>query len=73
MNDCKQEFKELDCDYQHLKYYQLGYRESILTLIHGENKVWEQFNIDVDRYSNGSARRVSYNEGWQDAILDYKL
>ena len=29
----------LDCEIQHIKYYQEGYRECMLTQIHGEDKV----------------------------------
>ena len=56
---------------KHEKHYNEGYRESMLTLLHGENKVWDAFNIDVDRYTPDSARRISYDLGWLKAIEDY--
>jgi len=61
----------LDCENQHLKYYQKGYRESILTLVHGEEKVWDEFGIDTRPYPPDGARDVSYMEGWNLAIKDY--
>lgn len=57
----------------HLCHYHEGYRESMLTLIHGENIVWDKFQIDTARYSPGSARDTSYQEGWNKAIQDYNL
>lgn len=67
------EILRLDCENQHIKHYQEGYRESILTLVHGEDKVWDILQIDVDRYSPDSVRRISYNQGWNDAVTDYGL
>lgn len=62
----------LDNKYQHIKYYQEGYRECVLTLRHGEDKVWDRMQIDVGRYAPDSARKISYEEGWNDAINDYE-
>lgn len=67
------EILRLDNMNQHLKHYQEGYRESMLTQIYEEDKVWSNFEIDVDRYLPGSARRFSYDQGWNDAISDYSL
>lgn len=67
------EINRLDCENQHVRYYFQGYRESMLTLIHGENFVWTNLVIDVDRYSPDSARRNSYDEGWKDAVNDFNL
>lgn len=64
---------KLDCENQHLKYYQEGYRESMLTLIHGEIKVGDLLEIDVNRYSPDGARRNSYDEGWSHAINDFRI
>lgn len=65
------EILRVDFESQHIKYYQKGYRESMLTQIHGENKVGDILQIDVDRYSPDSPRRTSYDQGWNDAINDY--
>ena len=67
------EILRLDSENQHIKYYQQGYREGMLTQIHGEEKVWDKLKIDVDRYSPDSARRISYNQGWDNAVSDYGL
>jgi hypothetical protein len=67
------EILRLDCENQHIKHYQEGYREGMLTKIHGEDKVWDNLQIDVDRYSPDSARRISYQQGWNDAVSDYGL
>ena len=67
------EIFRLDCENQHMKYYQEGYKESMLTLIHGEDIVWDKLQIDASRYAPGGARRVSYDEGWNCAVRDYKL
>lgn len=67
------EIIRLDCENQHIKHYQEGYRESMLTQIHSEDKVWDELQIDVDRYSPDSARRISYDQGWYEAISDYGL
>lgn len=61
-----------DAIIQHLTHYQCGYRECILTLLYGESFV-ERLGIDVDRYSPDSARRNSYNEGWENAKNDLTL
>jgi|JI10StandDraft_1071094.scaffolds.fasta_scaffold214211_3 hypothetical protein len=58
-----------DSTIQHLKHYHEGYRESILTSMFGESYV-ERIGIDVDRYSPNSARKNSYNEGWESAKND---
>jgi len=68
-----EEILRLDCENQHIKHYQEGYREGILTQIHGEYKLWNKLQIDVDRYSPDSARRISYDQGWNDAVRDYGL
>lgn len=69
----KKEIFRLDCENQHIKHYQEGYRESMLTQIHGEDKIWDKLQIDTGRYAPDSARRISYNQGWNDAISDYGL
>lgn len=66
-------YNELDGKYQDQKYYHEGYRESILTLIHGEIYVGDNMDIDIKRYSPGSARSISYQTGWLDALNDYNL
>lgn len=72
-----QEFMEranqIDCKFQHLKHYGEGYREKMLELIHGEQAVWDELQIDTDRYSPDSARRISYDNGRDDAARDYNL
>ena len=62
---------KLDAALQHLRHYQEGYREGMLTLLHGEDIVWGVFGIDVARYAPDSARKFSYNEGWNAAVNDY--
>lgn len=63
----------LDCENQHLKYYQEGYREYMLTAIHGDGEVWKELQIDTERYAPGGARRISYEEGWEKATNDYNI
>ncbi len=66
-------YNELDGKYQHQKYYHEGYRECMLTLNYGEIHVGDNMDIDVKRYSPGSARDISYQSGWFDALNDYNL
>lgn len=73
MDEVLKEKLALDNENQHLKRYQEGYRECFLTKTHGEEKVWDVFQIDVDRYSPDSARRFSYNQGWNDALNDFSI
>ena len=63
----------LDCENRHIKNYFDGYRESMLTLIHGEDAVSDVFDIDVQRHSPDSPTEFSYNEGWLQAVNDYQL
>tara|TARA_R110000851_G_scaffold320849_1_gene485937 strand:- start:50 stop:280 length:231 start_codon:yes stop_codon:yes gene_type:complete len=58
---------DLDSNYQHLKYYFEGYRETALSLIHGSDYLWDVLEIDQGRYSPGSAREVSYIMGVEQA------
>jgi hypothetical protein len=62
---------QLDFRTQHLKHYEEGYKEGMLTKILGQEKVWSILKIDVDRYAPDSARSNSYKEGWENAISDY--
>jgi len=45
----------------------------VINNAHGEDKVWDNLQIDVDRYSPDSVRRISYQQGWNDAVSDYGL
>lgn len=63
---------ELDYKLQHLKHYMQGYKEFILTKIHGAQAV-ENMGIDFNRYSTGSASRISYDSGWNAAESNFKL
>jgi len=65
-----QEILDQDCLIQHLTHYIEGYKEFILTQRKGEQIV-EDMGIDTNRFSPGSTRRFSYNEGWFDAQNDY--
>ena len=71
--ECMEKINQLDCEIQHIKYYNEGYREKMLDLIHGEEAVWDKLQIDTDRYSPDSARRISYDNGRDDAARDYDL
>ncbi len=62
----------LDDKLQHMTHYHEGYREYMLTRIYGSDKVSDELQIDVYRYSPGSARRISYESGWQEAMNDIK-
>lgn len=57
----------LDSNYQHLKYFFEGYRETALSLRHGSDYLWDVLEIDQGRYSPGSAREVSYRMGSEQA------
>ena len=67
------EKNKLDCELQHLKYYQEGYRHSVLTIMYGEIKVGDELDIETHKYSPDGVRDVSYKEGWNKAIEDYNL
>lgn len=71
MNDHKNEILNIDAAYQHLKYFHEGYRDKMITLLHGDKFAEEQMGIDTGRYAIGSARRFSYDEGWEQAAKDY--
>lgn len=67
-----EEKHQTDFENMHMKYFQEGYRECILTQLYGENKVFSEMQIDTDRYSHGSAKYNSYQEGWESASQDLK-
>lgn len=55
----------LDSWTQHFKYLLEGYFEHRMSDLYGEDNLEYAFGIDIDRYSPGSARRMSYEEGWK--------
>jgi len=69
----QEKFNDLDNKYQHLKHMFEGYREYVLIEIlrYNDDKEIEDA-IDDERYSPGSARRISYNEGWDLGMLAFK-
>lgn len=71
MSDDKKEMLNVDAAYQHLKYFHEGYRDRMITFLHGDKFAEERMGIDTGRYAIGSARRFSYDEGWEQAAKDY--
>ena len=43
------ENNRLDCELQHLKYYQEGYRHSVLTIVYGEIKEGNELDIETHK------------------------
>jgi hypothetical protein len=58
---------------QHQIHLFEGYKERMLQHLYGEDYAEETLEIDVERYSLGSARRFSYDEGRKQAENDISL
>ena len=65
-------YLSLYCEFQHLKYVFEGYRECILIETYGENFVWENLQIDVNRHPPDGAKDISYQESKRMALKDLK-
>lgn len=64
---------DIDCRLQHQIHLFEGYKERMLQHLYGEDYAEETLEIDVERYSPGSARRFSYDEGRKRAENDISL
>lgn len=69
---CLNRINLLDSKLQHLTYFFEGYRDYVLIRFHGEQKA-EDMGVDTQKYSPGSARQVSYEEGQKKAENDLRL
>lgn len=67
---CLNRINVLDSELQHLKYFFEGYRDFVLIKFHGEQKA-EDVGVDTQKYSPGSARQISYEEGYKKAENDF--
>ena len=62
-----------DCEIQHMKHYQEGYRECTIILRHGEDVAYDLFGIDAFPYHPDGAADISYKMGWEKAEQDWNL